>query len=473
MSFNRAQHWEPHQYQKDGIKFMLEHGAAGMFLDPGLGKTSVTLAAFEILRQQGMARTMLVIAPLRVCHMVWPSEVAKWSMFNDLVVRVLHGKHKDAELARPADIYVINPEGLPWLLGSDVLDRRWKYETSKLAVIKPDMLVIDESTKFKKAGTKRFKMLKKVLHTFSRRYCLTGTPTPNGLMDLFGQIYILDQGVALGQFITHFRRKFFTPDHTGFGWEPTPSAFDTILDLIAPFTMRLEDTDWLELPELVYNDIKVNLPAEARAIYNELEEELMAIIQETEVLVPSSAAVSIKLRQLCGGAVYDNEGKVLQIHKEKALALKELHESIGEAPLLVAYQFKHEIETIRAEFGDVPYIGSGVSTKEANDLCVGFNMGAIPVLLAHPASIGHGLNLQGRSNHVAFYGLPWDLEQYMQFIRRVRRQGNDNSHVFVHHILARSTIELAVMRALRGKDTSQSSLLNYLKSYLNEENHNG
>lgn len=390
-------------------------------------------------------------------------------MFTDVKVRILHGKDKEKELMRPADVYVINPEGLPWLLGANVLDRSWKYERSRLAIIKPDILVLDESTKFKKSNTKRFKSLKKVLHTFSRRYCLTGTPTPNGLMDLFGQIYVLDQGVALGAFITHFRRQYFTPNFSGFGWEANESAFDKILDKIAPFTMRLEDTDWLELPELVYSDIKVKLPKDVMAKYKELEREFMVELANTEVLAPSAASLSMKLRQISGGAVYDNDKNVIQLHDVKAKALKDLHEQINEAPLLVAYQFKHELVTIRNEFGDIPHIGSGVSAKEAADLCVGFNMGAIPILLAHPASIGHGLNLQGKSNHVAFYGIPWDLEHYLQLIRRVRRQGNKNSHVFVHHILAAGTIELAVMRALNGKDAKQGKLLTYLKSYLHEE----
>ena len=468
-SFNStAQEWVPHEYQKNAIQFMLEHGAAGMFLDPGLGKTSITLAAFEILRSQGMARTMLVIAPLRVCQLVWPLEASKWSMFRDLTVRVLHGKNKDSELTKPADVYVINPEGLPWLLG-DALDRSWKFKDSKLAIIKPDMLVLDESTKFKKSNTKRFKMLRKVLPQFSRRYCLTGTPTPNGLMDLFGQIYVLDQGVALGSYITHYRRKFFTPDHSGFGWEPNESAYEDILNLIAPFTLRLEDTDWLELPELVYNNIHVDLPDKKRKDYKELEREFMLTIKDKEILAPTSAALSMKLRQFVGGAMYDNDKEVVELHSAKVDALKELHESIGAAPLLVAYQFKHEVESIRKEFGDVPYIGSGVSSNMARDLCVGFNMGSIPILLAHPDSIGHGLNLQGRSNHVCFFSLPWNLEHYMQLIRRVRRQGNKNSHVFVHHILAKGTIDIAVMRALNGKDTKQSSLLKQLKQY-NEEN---
>lgn len=470
--FSRAQNWEPWQYQLDSIKFMLEKGAAGMFLDPGLGKTSIALAAFTILKEQGMARTMLVIAPLRVCHMVWPAEASKWTMFQDLTIRVLHGRHKEQELAKPADVYVINPEGLNWLIG-DVSQRNWNVLNSKLNIIKPDMLVVDESTKFKKSNTQRFKTLKKVIPTFSRRYCLTGTPTPNGLMDLFGQIYILDQGTALGAYITHYRRSYFTKGYDGFSWEPQPQAFDEILEKIAPFVMRLEDKDWLELPELVYNDIRVTLPEDVKNQYKELEREFMVQIQDTEILAPSAAALSMKLRQIVGGAMYDNEGEVIELHQEKVVALKELHEQINHAPLLVAYQFKHEIETIRKEFGDVPYIGSGVSTKEANALCVGFNMGAIPMLLAHPASVGHGLNLQGTSNHVAFYGVPWDLEHYLQLIRRVRRQGNKNSHVFVHHIVAQGTIETAVMRALSGKDTNQESLLHYLKSYLHEEHENG
>jgi SNF2 family DNA or RNA helicase len=265
--------WEPHAYQMQAMEMMVSMGAAGLFLDPGLGKTSTTLGAFNILQKQGYVTRMLVIAPMRVCYNVWPNEVMKWEQFGHLKVNVLHGKGKEEALNDPADIYVINPEGLPWLAERDRLKR-----------IKPEMLVVDESTKFKNGSSKRFKLLKKMLNQFDRRYILTGTPTSQGLEDLFGQIYILDGGNALGQYITHYRRKYFyQTGYGGYSYEPREGAADEIAEKIAPFTLRLKAEDYLELPELVYNEVVVDLPQDVRLMYQELEREFIATIHEEEI----------------------------------------------------------------------------------------------------------------------------------------------------------------------------------------------
>ena len=448
--------WEPHEYQMKAMEMMVSMGAAGLFLDPGLGKTSVTLGAFNILQKQGYVSRMLVIAPMRVCYNVWPAEVMKWEQFGHLKVNVLHGKGKEEALNEAADIYVINPEGLPWLAEMDRLKR-----------IKPEMLVVDESTKFKRASSKRFKLLKNLLNQFQRRYILTGTPTSQGLEDLFGQIYILDGGNALGQYITHYRRKyFFQSGFGGYTYSPREGAEEEIAEKIAGFTLRLKAEDYLELPELVYNEVFVGLPPDVRAMYTELEREFIATIQTEEITAPTAAAVSTKLRQLVNGGVYNEDRDVIEVHNEKVMALAELHEEIGKAPILVLYQFKHDITRIRAHFGeDTPYIGSGVSNNLAEQLCRQFNAGTIPILLAHPASVGHGLNLQGHSNHIAFFGLPWDYELREQAVRRVYRQGNPNTHVFIHDIVAKRTIDQAVARALNRKEGNQASFLNALKKY--------
>ena len=451
--------WSPHAYQIKGMEMMVKQGACGLFLDPGLGKTSITLGAFNILQKQGYVGSMLVIAPMRVCYNVWPAEVRKWAQFSHLKVNILHGKGKEEALNDPADIYVINPEGLPWLAERDRLKR-----------ISPEMLVVDESTKFKRASSKRFKLLKTLLNQFTRRYILTGTPTAQGLEDLFGQIYILDHGNALGQYITHYRRKYFY--QSGFGgytYSPRDGADMEIAKLIAGFTLRLKAEDYLTLPELVYNEVAIELPQNVRLMYQELEREFIAIIGTEEITAPSAAAVSTKLRQLVNGGVYNDDRDVIEVHQEKVTALTELHNEIGKAPMLVMYQFKHDITRIREQFGeDTPYIGSGVSNKLAEHLCRQFNDGTIPILLAHPASVGHGLNLQGYSNHVAFFGLPWDYELREQAIRRVYRQGNPNTHVFVHDIVAKRTIDQAVARALNRKEGNQTSFLRALKSYSGE-----
>ena len=450
--------WEPHKYQMQAMEMMVTMGACGLFLDPGLGKTSITLGAFDILKKQGYVNRMLVIAPMRVCYNVWPAEAKKWEQFGHLKVVILHGKDKEARLNDSADIYVINPEGLPWLA-----------ERGRLKRISPEMLVVDESTKFKRPSSKRFKLLKSLLSQFSRRYILTGTPTAQGLEDLFGQIFILDGGAALGAYITHYRRKYFY--QTGFGgytYELRDGAANEIAQKIAGFTLRLKAEDYLQLPELVYNEVVVDLPEDVRKQYKELEREFIAVIQEEEITAPTAAAVSTKLRQLVNGGVYTEDRDVVEVHTAKVDALTELHEQLGKAPLLVMYQFKHDITRIREAFGDVPYIGSGVSNTLAEHLCRGFNDGTIPILLAHPASVGHGLNLQGFSNHIAFFGLPWDYELREQAIRRVYRQGNPNTHVFVHDIVAKQTIDQQVAKALNRKEGNQASFLQALKNYSGE-----
>ena len=459
MSFiKEVPEWEPHEYQLNAMKLMVKEGAAGLFLDPGLGKTSTTLGAFNALHDLSYVRRMLVIAPMRVCYNVWPNEVQKWKQFSHLRVQILHGREKEQAINSDADVFVINPEGLPWLAERDRLKR-----------IAPEMLVVDESTKFKNPSSKRFKILKKMLPSFQRRYILTGTPTAQGLEDLFGQIYILDGGAALGSYITHYRRKYFyQTGYGGYTYEPREGAADEIAEAISGFTLRLKAEDYLQLPELIHNEVAVDLPPEVRLMYQELERELIAVIQEEEITAPTAAAVSTKLRQLVNGGVYNDYRDVVEVHSAKVAALTELHEQLGNAPLLVMYQFKHDIDRIREAFPDVPYIGSGVSNNLAESLCRQFNDGTLPLLLAHPASVGHGLNLQGCSNHVAFFGLPWDYELREQAIRRVYRQGNPNTHVFIHDIVARKTIDQAVSRALNRKESSQESFLQTLKSYSGE-----
>lgn len=459
--------WKPHKYQAKAIKFLLERQCAGLFLDPGLGKTSITLGAIKVLKAKGMTKRTLVIAPLRVAHAVWPLEVEKWTDFHGLRVVVLHGSKKDELLKQDADIYVINPEGLSWLLTG-----------KRFQMLRPDILVVDESSKFKHSKTSRFKMLKGVLPKFARRWILTGTPAPNGLLDLFGQAYIMDLGKSLGQYITHYRMKYFTPlDRMGFKWVPQAGSEELIYEQLRPYVLRLAAEDYLELPKLIDNVITVELPAPARKIYDEMEKELISVLDDGVVFTaPSAAAAYIKCRQIANGGLYKTAGPEerpllkkdawVKLHDAKTEALVDLVDELQGSPLLVAYGFTHDLYRLQEAFGkDVPYIGSGVSAAKTQELVRRWNAGEIPVLLGHPASMGHGLNMQGAGNHVCWYSLDYDLELYEQFIKRVLRQGNDREYVMNHLLVAKDTIDEVVMRALHRKQKNQNALLDALKDY--------
>lgn len=448
--------WSPHAYQKKTIKFMLQNACAGLFLDPGLGKTSITLATLKILKKEKLANKVLIIAPLRVCYSVWPKEAKKWTDFEKLSITILHGKDKEKNLEKQHDIYLINPEGLVWLC---------KKNFKKLGF---DVLVVDESSKFKATNTQRFKLLRNILPYFRRRYILTGTPVPNGLMDLFGQIYILDLGNALGKFITHYRSTYFYPSgFGGYDWKLQENAEAKIQEKIKPLTIRLEDKDYLELPEIIINNIYIDLPVHAREVYDEMEKELIIGLESGEIVAANAAVASAKCCQIANGGIYNEEGKVHHLHTEKIEAVEELLEELQGAPALIAYDFHHDLERLQNVLGkDAPYIGGGVTPKRAAELENAWNRGELPFLLGNPASVSHGLNLQDAGNHVIWHSLTWNFEHYDQFIKRVRRQGNKYKQVFVHRIIARDTVDEAKVMALAFKDNTQRSLLNGLKGYL-------
>lgn len=466
--------WKPHGYQKKGVKFLLEHACGALFLDPGLGKTSITLAALKILFKQKHVSKVLIIAPLRVCYSVWPNEIDKWDDFSSIRSVILHGRHKDELLKTEADIYLINPEGLEWLLGAKggaVNNRRWKE-------LGFDMLVIDELSKFKHTRSGRFKLLRQVLHTFSRRWGLTGSPAANGLLDLFGQCYVIDQGRSLGQYTSHYRTQYFVPSgYMGYTWVPQPGAEERIYERLSPLVLRMAAEDYLEMPVLVENNIKVDLPDKVMDIYKQLEDDLITKIDDREVTAATAAVASGKCRQVASGGVYltpelqitgfkmpSQKREWVDLHTEKIDALADLVDELQGSPLLVAYDFEHDLARIRAKFGkDVPYIGGGVTPKRSAELERLWNNGELPVLFGHPASIAHGLNLQQMGNHIAWLTLTWDYELYDQFIRRVRRQGNKSKRVFVHHIIARDTIDEVVLQALKSKNRVQQALFKGLQ----------
>lgn len=473
--------WKPHKYQKKAVKFLLEHAAAALFLDPGLGKTSVTLAAFKFLKKEGTAERALVVAPLKPCR-VWEDEAKLWTDFHGLKVVILHGPKKEELLEEDADIFVINYEGLEWLLGVTVTRTptgkpRVKTNLKRLKALGVDTLILDELSKLKSTRSIRFKAVKTILGLFARRWGLTGSPAANGLLDLFGQCYVLDEGRSLGQYITHYKNKYFYPlDTDGFKWVLQEGAKELIYERLAPLALRMAANDYLELPKLVDKYIMVDLPKKARKVYKKLEDELFAEIDSKTVTAVNAAAKSSKCGQVANGAVYlDEEVEPLvrlpkankdwvELHKEKLDALCELVDELQGSPLLVGYHFKHDLARLQKRLGkNIPYIGGGVSEKRTKELKGAWNRGEIPVLLGHPQSMAHGLNLQESSHHVCWFALTWNYELYDQFIKRVLRQGNKAERVFVYHILARDTVDQAVLQALRGKARGQNALFKALK----------
>ncbi len=461
----KAEHWHPHDYQKKAVTFLLEHAAAGLLLDPGLGKTSVCLGAIKLLKREKLLDRVLIIAPLRVCYNVWPAEVQKWADFNHLRVELLHGAGKDKAVQRDADIYVINPEGLDWLMMG-----------GRMKTLSPDTLIIDESSRFRHTNTRRFKNIKPYLPRFKRRWILTGTPAPNGLLDLFGQIYILDLGRALSPYITHFRTEFFNP--TGFGgytWVPKAGSAERIQEILKPLTLRLSAEDYLELPKLVHNTITVELPPTARRIYDELEEHLITQLEGTDEVVTamSVAAASMKCRQVANGGLYRqltdgplfDSDRWTHIHNAKTDAAVDLIDELEGQQVLIAHDFKHDIDRLRKALPNAVFAGD-YSPKKFKEIEDAWNNGEIQLLGANAQSIGHGMNLQRSSaQHVLWYSLTWDAENYEQFILRVKRQGNKASHVFNHHIVAKDTVDEAIMKALAAKVKNQNTLLSALKDY--------
>lgn len=448
--------WQPHDYQKKAVEFMLKNMCGGLLLDPGLGKTSICLSAIKLLKARGLVGKVLIVAPLRPCYLVWPEELKKWDTFRDLTYTILHGKDKEANLKKEVDIYIINPDGLEWLLVRDV---------KKLGF---DMLIIDESTMLKRTNTKRFKLIKPTLPLFRRRYILTGSPTPNGYMDLFGQIYLLDLGHALGRFITSYRRDYFYQSgYGGYEWNLQPGAEARIQERVKPLVMRLAAEDYIKLPKLIVSDIYVELDDRARATYKMMEKELIALIRSEYVTAANVASAITKCRQLANGAIYMADRSVEEVHKAKLEAVTALVEELSGVPALIAYEFEHDkTRLIKALGKNTPYIGGGVTPRRTAELEAAWNRGDLPVLLGHPASMGHGLNLQNSGNHVVWFAPTWNYEYYEQLIGRVRRQGARFNTVFVHRILVRGTVDEVVLATLQQKSVNETTLLAALKDYL-------
>ena len=449
--------WTPHSYQEEAVRFALEHANAALFLDPGLGKTACMLATLLILKEQGMFKRALVVAPLRVAKHVWPAEKTKWLDFVGLSMTVLHGPNKDKLLASlTADIAVVTPEGLEWLAANDNAGFR------KLGA---DVLIVDESSYFRHHTSRRFRNLRGVLGRFRRRYILTGTPAPLGYHDLWTQIYLLDEGGTLGRYVTHFRQQFFYNEGRDFDvWKLRQGAEKEIDARIRPIALRGDNMDHLQMPALVYNTVAVDLPDAVIDTYRELEKRFMTILDDgTPIASPHAAALGNKLRQLANGFLYDERGNSHPQHTQKLSALLDLLHDLQGQSALILYEFVADRDAILGALPGAAVIGGGTSTTDAEKAIHGFNTGQIPYLLAHPASAGHGINLQDHANHIIWYGPTWNLEHWIQANARVWRQGQKAERVHIHTIAATDTIDERVADVLTSKDRTQKALLVALK----------
>lgn len=389
-----------------------------------------------------------MIAPLRPAYKVWPDEIDKWEEFKDIRYVILHGKDKDRRYELETDIDIINPEGLEWLRSKPGVLQRY------------DLIVVDESTKFADSQTKRFKLLKGWLPYFKRRWILTGTLMPNGLEKLFGQIYICDLGRALGQYITHFRKGyFFQSGYGGYSWTPMEGSFSKIVEKVSPLTLMLRAEDHLQMPEVIHQKIKVELPSEARRLYEELEDEFISLWDGKDIIAGTAAVAGVKCRQVANGAIYVEGGTYSEIHAEKLDALADLLDQIGDTPVLLLYEFTHDVKRIQQRFPFAEVLGGSTSQAKAESIIDRFNAGKLRLLCGHPASMGHGLNLQGACNHIVWFGIPWNFEYYDQANRRIYRQGQKSKTVFIYHIVGEDTKDEDVMEVLITKGKDQTNLL--------------
>lgn len=453
--------WTPSDDQLKAVQGMVGAPSFGALAKPGFGKTSTTLAAYSVLKDAGEARAVLVVAPLRPTYLVWPAEVSKWLDFENLSVEILHGKDKNEALRRKADLYCINYDGLPWL------ERELAQLKKEGREIPFDVLCLDESTKIKNTNTQRYKTLKRLRLLFKRCWILTGTPAPNGIQDLFGQIFMLDLGQRLGRFITHFRRQYFHeyPQRGGYSlWEPRRGADKEIMQKISDIVVTFDAPPKTELTK---NIIEVQLSPAAMRIYRELEDDFYAEVADGAVTAANAAAKSVKLRQITGGGVYGTAG-MADVDSAKIDALLDLIEEQAGNPLLVAVAFKHEVERISKAMGyEVPYLGGGISPKESARLEAEWNAGKIPVLLAHPDSMALGLNLQDGGHTFCWFSLTWKAQEYEQSMDRIWRQGQKKG-VVVHYLIAKDTIDARVLAALDGKTSIQNAIMSGLKAKRNQ-----
>ena len=438
-----------HDYQKRAVDFIKDKRRCALFLDMGMGKSVSTLTAITDLIDGFAARRVLVIAPLRVCNSVWAQERDKWSHLKGLRVSVCTGSERKriAGLSVDADIYVINRENIAWLVKT--LGKKWDFDT----------VVIDESSSFKSAASQRFKALKKVIADTDHMVLLTGTPSPNGLLDLWSQLYLIDFGQRLGRTMTGFKQRFFEADYMGYKFSPRHGSDKKIHSLISDCVMHMSAEDYLSLPERIDIDEIVKMPAQVRKSYIDLEKELLAQLPDGEEIEAINAAtLANKLMQYSNGAVYTGQDRNWkELHNSKLDALAEIIDDNPQENILVSYNYKFDLERLLKRFPDAEVL------KNDQDVIDRWNKGEIKMLLAHPASAGHGLNIQSGGSMIVWFGLNWSLELYQQFNARLHRQGQSKP-VRIVHILSEDTIDQRVAAVLKKKSATQKDLLNALKA---------
>lgn len=439
-----------HNYQNYAKNFILAHKVSALFLDCGLGKTITTLTAInELMYDSFEISKVLIIAPLRVAQSTWKDEIEKWDHLNLLRYSIAVGDEKERirALKQTSDIYIINRENVDWLVTKSGIDFNF------------DMLIIDELSSFKSHTSKRFKSLLKIRPYFERVVGLTGTPSSNGLMDLWAEFRVLDLGERLGRYITHYRNEYFLPDKRNgaviFSYKPQPNAEERIYRRLADMTISMKSTEYLKMPELILNDIEINLDEEDQIKYKKFKKEMVMTIQEKEIDAINAASLSNKLIQLANGSIYDEDKKFYEVHNKKLDKLEEIIESANGKLVLVAYWFKADKERIEKRF-------KVKEIKTADDIKQ-WNMGMINLALIHPASAGHGLNLQSGGSTLVWFSLTWSLELYQQTNARLYRQGQKNT-VVIHHLITKNTIDEDIMKSLKRKDKTQEALMKAVKA---------
>ena len=443
--------YRPHDYQTYAKDFVLGHPYCGLILDMGLGKSVITLTAlWDLILDSFDLSRVLVVAPKRVAEDTWPREIEKWEHLKGLTYSLVLGSEKQrrAALQQRAFLYIINRENIAWL----VENTRWRF----------DALVIDELSSFKSSKAQRFRALKKVRPLCHRVIGLTGTPAPNTLIDLWPQIYLLDMGKRLGRFVTHYRERFFLPDKRSsyaiFSYKLRDGAEQQIYDLISDICVSMRAIDHLQMPALIANRVIVRLSKSEHVLYNTLKRDMFLALNNNEIDAVNAAALSGKLCQLANGAIYAADSHAVRFHDRKLDALEDLIEGANGKPVLVAYWFKHDLDRIRERF-------TVREIRESRDIA-DWNAGRIPIAVIHPASAGHGLNLQSGGNTLIWFGLTWSLELYQQTNARLWRQGQKADTVVIHHIVAEGTIDEQVLDALERKETTQTALMNAVKAQL-------
>ncbi|MGK9252380.1 SNF2-related protein [Paenibacillus humicus] len=447
--------YTPHQYQAFATERILETPALPLFLEMGLGKTVITLTALdELLFDRFEAKKILVIAPLRVAEDTWSRESQKWDHLKHLRISKILGDRKQREraLKAEADLFIINRENVPWLVG--MTGNKWPFDT----------VVIDELSSFKSASSQRFRALRRVRPLMRRVIGLTGTPAPNGLMDLWAQMYLIDRGERLGTTITGYRDRYFTPGakegHVVYEWKQKKESEERVYEAISDIAVSMKAEDWLDMPERVDRIVPVTMDLKSRKQYEKLEEDLLLPLVGGDIVANTAAVLSNKLLQLANGAAYDEDRGVQHIHDGKLDALEDIVEAANGHPVLVFYAYKHDLERIKKRFKQTKTLRKGADgSKDIAD----WNAGKLELLAVHPASAGHGLNLQDGGSIIVWFGLNWSLELYQQANARLYRQGQQRS-VIIHHLVTQGTMDEEVMTALQSKAAGQDALMDAVKA---------